>query len=43
LLEHRLPQVRGRAILFCLARADQAWARDVLEATAPQMLDSLAQ
>lgn len=38
LLRHRLPVVRGRAILDCLASAHQAWALDALREGAPAAL-----
>jgi hypothetical protein len=38
LLRHRLQGVRGRAILDCLAHAQEAWARAALEKGAPQAL-----
>lgn len=42
LLGHRLSVVRGRVILFCLAHAEQDWARNVLEHNAPHALNYLA-
>jgi len=42
LLGHRLGVVRGRAILFCLARADQPWAMSALKKHASHALDYLA-
>jgi hypothetical protein len=38
LMKHRLSIVRGRAILDCVARIDEAWAREALEAGAPHAL-----
>jgi hypothetical protein len=38
LMKHRLQVVRGRAILDCLARAREAWARAALEKGAPHAL-----
>jgi hypothetical protein len=38
LLNHRLQAVRGRAILECLARADEPWARDALSQGASHAL-----
>jgi hypothetical protein len=38
LLKHRLQIVRGRAILDCLAHAEQPWARQALETSAPHAL-----
>jgi hypothetical protein len=38
LLKHRLQVVRGRAILGCLARAGEPWARAALEQGAPHAL-----
>jgi hypothetical protein len=38
LLKHRLQGVRGRAILGCLARAGEPWARAALERGAPHAL-----
>jgi hypothetical protein len=38
LLRHRLSLVRGRVILDCLARSDEAWARSTLEHEAPYAL-----
>jgi hypothetical protein len=38
LMRHRLPAVRGRAILDCLAQADQPWARAALKKGAPHAL-----
>jgi hypothetical protein len=35
LLGHRLPEVRGRAILFCLAHRRDAWAEAALKQAAP--------
>jgi hypothetical protein len=35
LLRHRLQEVRGRAILDCLAHASEPWARTALEKEAP--------
>jgi hypothetical protein len=39
LLNHRLSLVRGRAILFCLAHADEPWAQKALKESAPHALD----
>jgi hypothetical protein len=39
LMKHRLQVVRGRAILMCLAKANEAWARTALEKRAPHALD----
>jgi lysophospholipase L1-like esterase len=41
LLGHRLSVVRGRAILFCLARADEPWATTVLKQHATHALPYL--
>ena len=38
LMKHRLQAVRGRAILDCLAHADEAWAKTALEKAAPHAL-----
>jgi hypothetical protein len=38
LIKHRLQEVRGRAILDCLARAGEPWARAALEKGAPHAL-----
>jgi glycerophosphoryl diester phosphodiesterase len=38
LITHRRRDVRGRAILFCVANADQAWANHVLALKAPHAL-----
>ena len=38
LMQHRLRGVRGRAILDCLARIDEHWARAALEQQAPYAL-----
>jgi hypothetical protein len=38
LMKHRLQAVRGRAILDCLARAGEEWARAALEKGAPHAL-----
>jgi glycerophosphoryl diester phosphodiesterase len=38
LMKHRRSDVRGRAILFCVANADQAWANHVLAFKAPHAL-----
>jgi hypothetical protein len=38
LIKHRRRDVRGRAILVCLAHADEAWATAALRAGAPQAL-----
>ena len=38
LMKHRLQAVRGRAILDCLAHAEEAWARTALEKGAPHAL-----
>jgi hypothetical protein len=38
LMQHRLQLVRGRAILDCLAHADQDWSRAALSANAPHAL-----
>jgi hypothetical protein len=38
LLHHRHRAVRGRAILFCVARADEEWARNALQEAAPHAL-----
>lgn len=35
LMKHRLQAVRGRAILDCLARANEPWAKAALEKSAP--------
>jgi hypothetical protein len=37
-LKHRLRAVRGRAILDCLARAREPWAKEALEKGAPHAL-----
>jgi hypothetical protein len=39
LMKHRLQLVRGRAILDCLAKAKEPWARAALEKGAPHALD----
>ncbi|HJN10353.1 MAG TPA: glycerophosphodiester phosphodiesterase family protein [Pirellulaceae bacterium] len=39
LLNHHLSSVRGRAVLFCLAHVEEAWARNVLQAEAPHSLE----
>lgn len=39
LLKHRLPVVRGRAVLECLKHIEQPWARKALEQAAPHALD----
>jgi hypothetical protein len=39
LLRHRLPAVRGRTILDCLARIDEPWTKSALQADAPFALD----
>jgi hypothetical protein len=38
LMKHRLQEVRGRAILMCLAHGKDAWAREALEKSAPHAL-----
>jgi hypothetical protein len=38
LMKHRLQVVRGRALLDCLARAKEPWAREALEKGAPHAL-----
>lgn len=38
LLRHRLQAVRGRAILDCLAHADEPWAIEALKAEAPHAM-----
>jgi hypothetical protein len=38
LLRHRRQEVRGRAVLDCLARAGEGWARAALEKAAPHAL-----
>src|SRR4029078_5289825 len=38
LMKHRRMDVRGRAILFCVANADEAWAKRVLVLKAPHAL-----
>jgi hypothetical protein len=38
LMKHRLQAVRGRAVLDCLARAKEPWARAALEEGAPEAL-----
>jgi hypothetical protein len=38
LMQHRLKEVRGRAILVCLAHADEPWAIAALKADAPHAL-----
>jgi hypothetical protein len=38
LMKHRLPAVRGRAVLDCLAHAGEPWARAALEKGAPDCL-----
>src|SRR5205823_15106875 len=38
LLRHRRQEVRGRAVLDCLARAGEGWARAALEKGAPHAL-----
>ena len=38
LMKHRLSIVRGRAILDCLAKIDEPWARQALETAAPHAL-----
>jgi hypothetical protein len=38
LLQHSLQAVRGRAILDCVAHADEPWAREALERHAPHAL-----
>ena len=38
LMNHRLQVVRGRAILICLARAKEPWAKESLEKLAPHAL-----
>ena len=38
LLSHRRSEVRGRTILYCVAHADQKWAKDVLQSEAPHAL-----
>jgi hypothetical protein len=37
-MKHRLPVVRGRAILDCLAHAKETWAISALEKAAPHAL-----
>lgn len=39
LMKHRLQVVRGRAILVCLANANEPWAHKALEKGAPHALD----
>jgi hypothetical protein len=39
LMKHRLPVVRGRAILDCLRRHAEPWARSALEKAAPHARD----
>ncbi len=41
LLRHRLQVVRGRAILDCLSRGEQAWSRAALASAAKHALDYL--
>jgi hypothetical protein len=38
LMKHRLMEVRGRAILYCLAHAKEKWAKNALEKGAPHAL-----
>ena len=38
LMKHRRSDVRGRAILFCLAHAHKRWAEKALSAAAPHAL-----
>ncbi len=38
LMKHRRGDVRGRAILFCLEHAQEAWAQSALSAAAPHAL-----
>jgi hypothetical protein len=38
LLKHRLQVVRGRAVLDCLAHADEPWAVQALRQAAPHAL-----
>lgn len=38
LMKHRLPSVRGRAVLDCLAHASEPWAKAALEMEAPHAL-----
>ena len=38
LLRHRRQEVRGRAVLDCLAHAREGWARAALEKAAPHAL-----
>jgi glycerophosphoryl diester phosphodiesterase len=38
LLRHSRSEVRGRTILDCVAKADQTWAREALQAAAPHAL-----
>jgi hypothetical protein len=37
-MAHRLQAVRGRAILDCLARASEPWAKEALQKHAPHAL-----
>ncbi|MCI0699932.1 MAG: glycerophosphodiester phosphodiesterase family protein [Planctomycetia bacterium] len=39
LMKHRLQVVRGRAILDCLAHANEPWAREALKKSAPHALE----
>jgi hypothetical protein len=43
LLTHRRPDVRGRAILQCLARHDEGWAEQALRESARHALDYVVQ
>jgi hypothetical protein len=38
LMKHRLQEVRGRAILICLAHVQESWAKAALEKSAPHAL-----
>jgi hypothetical protein len=38
LIQHRLPEVRGRAILDCVRHANRSWARSALDQAAPHAL-----
>jgi hypothetical protein len=42
LMKHRRPDVRGRAILDCLAHGQETWARAALEKGAPHAIKYLA-
>lgn len=43
LMKHRLQVVRGRAILMCLAKASEPWARAALEKGAPHAIDYIVE